>query len=128
MIAISLWQPWASLMSDGRKRIETRHWRGPLDLVGQEIAIHAAKKVDAEACRQFGYDPKTIVRGAIVSTHKLLGYIQFTEQNRNAIMDRYGNFEVGRWGWVLPIARKLYDPIPAIGHQGVWYWCPPWED
>ncbi len=27
MKAISLWQPWASLMADGRKKIETRHWR-----------------------------------------------------------------------------------------------------
>jgi hypothetical protein len=39
--AISLWQPWASLVAIGAKRIETRHWsttyRGPL-------AIHAAKK------------------------------------------------------------------------------------
>jgi hypothetical protein len=41
--AISLWQPWASLMALGLKRHETRHWptayRGP-------IAIHAAKTLD----------------------------------------------------------------------------------
>lgn len=40
MNAISLWQPWASLVAAGIKRIETRSWgtnfRGP-------IAIHAAK-------------------------------------------------------------------------------------
>lgn len=39
--AISLWQPWASAVVIGSKRIETRHWstdyRGPL-------AIHAAKR------------------------------------------------------------------------------------
>lgn len=38
--ALSLWQPWASLIAIGAKRIETRHWstsyRGPL-------VIHAAK-------------------------------------------------------------------------------------
>lgn len=43
MKAISLWQPWASLMVAGKKRVETRHWplkhRGPL-------LIHAAKKWD----------------------------------------------------------------------------------
>ena len=41
MRAISLWQPWASVVALGSKRIETRHWstghRGPL-------AIHAAKR------------------------------------------------------------------------------------
>jgi hypothetical protein len=41
--AISLWQPWASLMAAGVKLHETRHWwtsyRGPL-------AIHAAKRID----------------------------------------------------------------------------------
>ncbi|RYX84273.1 ASCH domain-containing protein [bacterium] len=40
MKAISLWQPWASLIAIGAKRVETRGWstsyRGPL-------AIHAAK-------------------------------------------------------------------------------------
>ena len=45
MRALSLWQPWASLIFDGRKKIETRHWemlyRGPL-------AIHQ------KAIRAFG--------------------------------------------------------------------------
>jgi hypothetical protein len=42
MKAISLWQPWATLVAIGAKTIETRGWstsyRGP-------IAIHAAKKL-----------------------------------------------------------------------------------
>lgn len=41
MKAITLWQPWASLIAIGAKKYETRSWktnyRGP-------IAIHAAKK------------------------------------------------------------------------------------
>jgi hypothetical protein len=46
MRAISLWQPWATAVALGSKRVETRHWatsyRGPL-------AIHAAKRrVQAE--------------------------------------------------------------------------------
>lgn len=43
MRALSLWQPWASLLVAGRKQVETRGWpiahRGPL-------LIHAAKKWD----------------------------------------------------------------------------------
>lgn len=48
MKAISLWQPWASLIACGDKPFETRHWAPPRDLVGQRIAIHAAKKIGPE--------------------------------------------------------------------------------
>lgn len=51
MKAISLWQPWASAIAVGAKRIETRSWptkhRGP-------ILIHAAKHRDADTL--FGLD------------------------------------------------------------------------
>ena len=44
MKAITLWQPWASLVAAGIKTSETRSWAPPEDLVGQRIAIHAAKR------------------------------------------------------------------------------------
>lgn len=40
---ISLWQPWATLLVHGEKKIETRSWQWPGDLP-EIIAIHAAKK------------------------------------------------------------------------------------
>lgn len=49
MKAISLWQPWASLIACGAKPYETRSWAPPLGLIGQTIAIHAAKKIDKGA-------------------------------------------------------------------------------
>src|ERR1700694_167443 len=55
MKAISLWQPWASLIACGAKPYETRHWAPPRELIGQRIAIHAAKKVDRDA-RGFAED------------------------------------------------------------------------
>ena len=48
MKAISLWQPWASLIACGAKPYETRHWAPPRELIGTTIAIHAAKKVDKD--------------------------------------------------------------------------------
>jgi activating signal cointegrator 1 len=45
MKCLSLWQPWATLLATGKKRVETRSWelryRGPL-------LIHAAKKWEPE--------------------------------------------------------------------------------
>lgn len=49
MKAISLWQPWASLIACGAKPYETRDWAPPRDLIGQPIAIHAAKTIDKDA-------------------------------------------------------------------------------
>lgn len=44
MRALTLWQPWASLVASGAKMIETRSWAAPRGLWGQRIAIHAAKR------------------------------------------------------------------------------------
>ena len=41
--AISLWQPWASLIVCGAKEIETRSWSTK---VRGTVAIHAAKTKD----------------------------------------------------------------------------------
>ena len=78
MKAISLWQPWASLIAYGAKRVETRAWatryRGP-------IAIHAAKTRshlrDLDACVEFQAvvaspgGPKHFPGGVIVAVAEL---------------------------------------------------------
>lgn len=46
MKAISTWQPYASLIAAKIKPFETRSWSPPASLIGQRIAIHAAKKND----------------------------------------------------------------------------------
>lgn len=43
MKAISLWQPYASLIALGAKTIETRSWAPPAQYLETRIAIHAAK-------------------------------------------------------------------------------------
>ena len=48
MKAISLWQPWASLVALKLKTIETRGHDRFKGLVGQRIAIHAGRKFDME--------------------------------------------------------------------------------
>ncbi|NOW46218.1 hypothetical protein FHW96_002376 [Novosphingobium sp. SG751A] len=45
--ALTIWQPWASLITAGAKPYEFRSWRPPASLIGQRIVIHAGKaKVD----------------------------------------------------------------------------------
>lgn len=125
MKALSLWQPWASLIADGRKRIETRSWRPPEWLVGQWVAIHATKFVDRTACATFGYHPDNpvdIPRGKIVCCAFLDSWIRFNPENTEYISDeekRYGDFEEGRFGWQFSEVRKLYSFIEVRGHQGI---------
>jgi hypothetical protein len=117
MKALSLWQPWASLIFDGRKTIETRHWemlyRGPL-------AIHAALRVEKEACRDFGYEPAGIAAGAVLCIVDVTGCVRFPD--KRAPPDEYGDFAEGRFGILMRMRKRFALPIPAVGHQGVWHW------
>lgn len=44
MKALTVWQPWASLIAIGAKPYEFRSWEPPAWIVGQRIAIHAGKR------------------------------------------------------------------------------------
>lgn len=44
MKAITIWQPWASLIVAGAKPYEFRGWKPPRSLIGQRIAIHAGAR------------------------------------------------------------------------------------
>jgi hypothetical protein len=47
MKALTIWQPWASLIMAGAKPYEFRGWRVPPAIIGQRIVIHAAaRKID----------------------------------------------------------------------------------
>lgn len=49
MKALTIWQPWASLIIAGAKPYEFRGWRTPKSMIGQRIVIHAAaRKIDRE--------------------------------------------------------------------------------
>ena len=65
MKALSIRQPWAELILQGRKTIELRTWttnyRG-------RLAVHAAQTVEETACQVHGLDPTTLPRGALLGT------------------------------------------------------------
>jgi hypothetical protein len=117
MMALSLHQPWASLIYDLRKTIETRHW--PTNYRGL-LAIHAAKTVDREACEDFDYDYKTIPRGAVLCVVNLEDCVRFP--NVLARPDDYGDFTAGRYGFLFTVVKRFPQPIPAIGRQGMFHW------
>ena len=125
MKALSLWQPWASLMADGRKKVETRSWPPPTWLLGKELAIHATMKVEKSACEDFGYDALIIPRGCIVAVVRLIAFEKFKD---TSWMDysteevSYGDFSMGRYGWKCELIEKLNPPLMVRGYQGLFDW------
>lgn len=125
MRALSLWQPWASAVALGWKKIETRHWatayRGPL-------AIHAAKRWTREereeweiACEIYGLPDEPPPLGAIVAI-AVLSDIRRSEDLQASISPEereWGNYGPRRFGWILTDIVKLLEPVPFRGAQGL---------
>ena len=155
MRAITLHQPWASLIAHGVKDIETRSWPPPQTMVGQRIAIHAGKRIvgprslnlETQEAIEGLYGPqwpKAIPAGAVVATAVLVnaGQVKGLEGPLVTLAssptvdpvahDPYGDFTPGRWLWFL-VDVEPFDPVPAVGRQGLWTWngipacCPDFE-
>lgn len=129
MKAISLWQPWASLMVLGHKRIETRTWK--TDYTG-ELAIHAAKRLFipdnpalVEVLERLGINLFSFPRGAIVGTVKLIKCIATGYDFRPLGYENlFGDYTPGRYGWITTDAKTFDIPIPCRGRQGLFDWEP----
>lgn len=129
MKAISLWQPWASLMANRFKRIETRSWstkyRGSL-------IIHAAKRpmniIHQTAVTNFesmGIDWRNeLPYKALLCTVILVDVFKLREENIELIqwdygMDEieHGDFRLGRFAWITKHLKTFKEPIPFRGRQ-----------
>ena len=138
---ITLYQPFASLVSLGAKSIETRScrtwYRGPL-------LIHAARSFPkwarnlckqqpfAEVLVEAGFsdpasglvDPGRLPLGVLVAICTLKHCVRIgtpgvglppSEPERT-----FGDYAVGRYAWILRDIQPLFEPIPANGSMGLW--------
>ena len=133
MKALSLTQPWATLIAVGAKRMETRIWgtsyRGPL-------AIHASKRMSADdralaesqpfktALDAHGGAGVPLPLGCIVAVVNLVDCRRFDGHLPPEPEASFGWYKMGRWCWMLSDAEPtlLY---PATGRLGLWEWEPP---
>lgn len=127
--AISLYQPWASLVIAGYKRYETRHWstnyRGPL-------LIHAARKWTDEQQQaaatfemQLGHNLE-LPRGALLGCVEMIGVFsceQVFQIDDTLAQDQreqsMGDFRPHRFAWRLTNPLQFKPHIPLIGRQGL---------
>ena len=122
--AITLWQPWATLVAIGAKCIETRSWRTKHRGL---LAIHAAKRfthqvVETEPFVGALADVTQFPLGTIVAVCNLADCVQVTENNRPGEPElSFGDYTLGRWMWILEDVIA-FDPLLARGRQGLWTW------
>jgi activating signal cointegrator 1 len=142
MKALTLTQPWATLVAIGAKRIETRSWRTPYR---GSMAIHAAKgfpKWAQDTCKEFAFaaelGPDPLPLGAVIATCRLISCIPTRELQENRIIEvdylagcadfvmddaerQFGDYSPGRWAWLLADVQQC-KPITAKGALSLWNW------
>jgi hypothetical protein len=126
MKAISIWQPWASLIISGRKSIETRSWPCvPMPFVAS--ALRAATKAIgrqqrlamAEEAFRLHYDAAELPpldelpMGCILGTVIIEGCRSVDSemlQDLDLQESAFGWYEPGRFAWELKDPRPLATP------------------
>jgi hypothetical protein len=137
MKAISLIQPWASLIVMGAKKFETRSWK--TEYRG-ELLIHASSQLPAQFQKEkftegayfkdFIEDLDQLPYGAIIGKVNLVGIYRtedlvspqslFKDVSINEHEKAFGDYSHGRYAWALEDAFRFKMPIPYKGALGIW--------
>lgn len=137
MEALTLWQPWATLMAIGAKKVETRGWEMPRKIRGAWIALHAAGVATTprdelraafdvpeivRALARQDYTIRNLPAGAIVAVALAAKSIPTDTLRANVGHDELamGYYAAGRHGWLFTRIVRLQEPILAKGAQGIW--------
>ena len=136
--AITIKQPWATLISLNEKKLETRSWqtkhRGA-------IAIHAGKQIDVEACKdveisktlkKHGLGITDLPVGAVIAIanlaqcHEVLEDHGLNAKTTGGMVTNkeyaFGDYSEGRYAWELKDIKVLPIPIEIKGQQRLWEW------
>jgi hypothetical protein len=130
MYALSVSQPWASLLILGIKRLETRCWhtahRGPL-------LIHASRNFPRAGRMLCAHEPiraalaaagvehwRQLPLRAVLGTCDLVDCVRAEEAGELPTMERLlGDFAPGRWLWRVANPSRWTVPVPYRGRLGL---------
>ena len=121
---LSLKEPYATLIAEGIKHIETRSWK--TNYRG-EIYIHASKtilstkdnpKLDT-IVKKLNLKPTYILCKAILKDCILMDEKFLKEIEKNQLEKLCGIYEKGRYAWLLTDI-EIIKPIKAKGSLGLW--------
>lgn len=135
MKALSLWQPWATLMAYDLKKVETRSWETKYRGL---IIIHAAKKIVKptdgdistqpwirEALHYLGLKWEELPTG-ILAIREIVDCIKIFDSEppgpgiAHGRWERFfGDYRHGRYAWLTKDIKRFKKPIPFNGKQGL---------
>jgi len=127
MKVLSIQEPFASLIKENKKTIETRSWKTSYR---GELYIHASiTKSDLNTKNETFLkliSTLPITPGHIICKCQLIDCVYMTEEYiENMKKNNYqeyicGYYEEGRYAWILEKIEPLKDPIPAKGKLNIW--------
>ncbi|HXV38551.1 MAG TPA: ASCH domain-containing protein [Nitrosopumilaceae archaeon] len=119
MKCLSVSQPYADLIVQGKKTIELRTWntkyRG-------EFLVHAPFKIKKDVCKKLGFDETKLLTGVIIGKAEI--YDVKTYNSVSEIKSDYKKhfateeFLRHKYGFLLKNPRELKIPIPYKGSLG----------
>ena len=108
MKCLSICQPFAELIVQGKKTIELRKWNTKFR---GEFLVHAAKNILEEDCKRMKISPKTVTTGAIIGKVNLVDVKKYDsdkelkadKKKHHSISDNTKN----KYGFILENPKKL---------------------
>lgn len=128
MKTLTIKEPFATLINNEIKHIETRSWK--TNYRGY-LYIHAGISPLSDKVKQRNelsklYDEDNLNYGSIICKCKLVDCIYMTEEYINYIKENNyqeyicGEYKVGRYAWVLDDIEPLDEKIKVKGNLGLW--------
>lgn len=125
MKALTLWQPWAGLIAEGHKTVETRRWRTSYR---GSLVICSAQKT--------GADIRSVLQSLGIIEHlerprpvylvggRALAVVTLVDCRRMAKADEAAAkcpLYPGAWAWILRDIQPIEEPWPEVtGKQRLW--------
>lgn len=144
MKAVTLYEPWAALVAAGWKEVETREWytsyRGALAI---HSSVHPADKTEISRATFLlgskGFTLPEFQMGRVVAVCRLAACVptalvgvasqklkpMFSPRHGWEVELQVGNYDHGRWAWILRDVERLENPVFVRGQRKLWDWTPP---
>jgi len=132
MRALTIWQPWATLIVLGNKPVENRDWPVPAAVMGERVAIHGGRTWDDEGARALETFRKRLALPEDLPLHPgpqyPLGAIVGTARVVASVVEHPSPWFHGRFGHVMQQPLVFATPIFCKGDRGYWVLSPELEE
>ena len=127
MKAITLRQPFASLVAIGAKTVETRPcataYRGPVAIQAAPGPTPVQDPYYRMVLAENALDPDALPTGVILALAHLADCTEIVPATCPCYPEyAFGEFKPGWYAWQLTDVRPLDPPLAAAAGQGLWEW------